>query len=603
MPRKALSTDIAGYLALLDTPESFFAQFRPNAGGQDEFFQSQAHEIFLCGGNSSGKTYCGLAMCGYFTVAEKDIHGKPTGFTIHPHRRIRIPSKGTRGWISSYSKQVQVDNIEPDLLKILGSHITNEFVDRSVRHWVEIDGRSRIGFQWQTAGVQSYRGPKLDFIHFDEPHLEPIYNEGMMRLGKKAGTAWSTLTPVVDVQKAGVRISEIMWLIKGIIEPCLRNPKAFDDVHVIPMSVDENALYIPLEFMERRWAHMSRQEREVRRTGIPIQIIGDCAFNEDQLNFLERYLLENTHQSIPEYGKLFYDERETQDDFKVKFFPTQEFFPDEPEDGYIIKIWEHPIREELGIRPTYSIGLDTAEGKAGGDYTSGYVTRDDTGAIVAGIHGLMTELEAAKEMSLLGGYYYNRNDWTGKAQRAMLAIEVVNTGKTCQTFLITGHAELGIAQYGLNCLYRRPNIADLMVGLHIPTDDYGWYTSPKHRGYLVTDMRMKLNSAVESIKNGGALLIPDIGWVSEARTFVRDAQGVFRAPPGFYDDRLISGAIADMAAMQGKFMTPVYKSRQRQGEETALMYADPESNGLIINKDARRRDVKAAAKRVSTQWI
>ena len=603
MPRIALSKQVAGILAALDTPDSFFAQFQPNAGGQQEFFQSQAHELFLCGGNSSGKTYCGLAMCGYFTVEEHDIHGKPTGYTIHPHRRIRIPTKGTRGWISSYSKQVQIDNIEPDLLKILGSHITNEFIDRGVRHWVEIDGRSRIGFQWQTAGVQSYRGPKLDFIHYDEPHLESIYNEGMMRLGKKTGTAWSTLTPVVDVHKSGVRISEIMWLVKGIIEPCLRNPKAFDDVHVIPMSLDENAAYINVEFMERRWAHMSRQEREVRRSGMPIQIIGDCAFNEDQLDFLEKYLLKNPDKSVPEYGKLFYDQKETDDDFKVQFFPTNDFFPDEPEDGHIIKIWEHPVKETLGIRPTYSIGLDTAEGKMGGDFTSGYVQRDDSGAIVAGIHGLMTELEAAKQLSLLGAYYYNRHEFTGAPQRAMLAIEVVNAGKTCQTFLITGHKELGIAEYGLNCLYRRPRIDDLMIGLHIPTDDYGWYTSPRHRGYLVTAARMKLNSAVESINSGGPLLIPDIGWVSEARTFVRDNKGVFRAPPGFYDDRIISGAITDMAAQQGKFMTPVFKSRQRQQEETALIYGAPDSKGYIINKDARRRDVKATAKGVDTQWI
>jgi len=91
MPRPATDKTIAQIVSNLGASDTIVSEFVPNAGGQERLFRSQASEIFFCGGNDAGKTFCGLIMCAYYLLPEYDENGKPTGFTIHPHRKIRIP--------------------------------------------------------------------------------------------------------------------------------------------------------------------------------------------------------------------------------------------------------------------------------------------------------------------------------------------------------------------------------------------------------------------------------------------------------------------------------------------------------------------------------
>ena len=90
------------------------------------------------------------------------------------------------------------------------------------------------------------------------------------------------------------------------------------------------------------------------------------------------------------------------------------------------------------VRPQFFIGVEVAQGKLGGDYTCAYVMRDN-GQIVASLHGHLSEIDLARELYLLGMYYCDAN-----YEPATLAIEVVNAGKTTQSYLISGNSDLGI---------------------------------------------------------------------------------------------------------------------------------------------------------------
>lgn len=549
-------------------------QFQPNAGGEDSFFRSNANIRFLCGANSSGKTYSGLMEDAFHLIPEEDKYGSPTGYTIHPYKRLRIPPEGRHGWLSTYSQDNQKDNIQPLFDKILKPFITKTYYESGVLFWAKFKG-GNLNMKWQTQGVDSYTGAKLDFIHFDEPHKEQIYNEGIARLLQKKGYAWSTLTPVVDVKKSVLRARDIMWIKRKIIDIWLRDRSKLPNVDVFFINIRENAAYVDAEFLTDMFAHMSIEERRVRETGMPVEFIGDSCFGEVMLERLDRYLLDHPEESVPEFGRIQHDDKETQELFKFKFLPTKESFPFEPESGWIYRIWEHPVAPILGIRPQYVIGCDVADGIPGGDYSCAYVKRADTGQIVASLHGYITQIELARQLWYLGWYYCNYEPVTGEPIPALLGVEVTGIGKATILFLLHGNKELDINAYDRRSLYRRPAMSDMKVGMHIPSDDFGWYTSEAHRHYLVSQMQMSLSQAIQSMDAGTGALLVDRAWVHGARTFLRDDKGKYRAFSGFYDDWLFGSAIADMVIKQSQFTMPQFVEPSRREADEPLMSIAP----------------------------
>lgn len=561
----------AGNIAALQSV-SVVDSFIPNPGGQERFCQTTANEIFLSGGNSTGKTYVGLMKDAWHTLPAIDIHGNKTGYAIHPNIDLRIPDRGVLGWISSWSQDAQRDNIQETFLKIFGPYVTDKRIEAGILHYAEIDHVSKINFKWQTQGKKSYTGAKIDWLHLDEPHQPEIYKEARARLFRSEGYMWSTLTPVIDEGVSEIALRDIMWLKESIIDPWIEDPERYPRREVIFMSLAENKAYISPEFITDMMKGMSELETSVRTHGMFVDYIGNCCFESEVLLGLNEFLRTHPEFSEPEYGTLAYDDVADDENSIVPELADVQSFPTRPKGAWIMKFWEHPMRRSALIRPRYYIGVDVAAGISGGDYTCAYVKRGD-GRIVACLHGHLSEIELARQLYLLGSYYCDE-----EFRPATLAIET-NNGSVTQSILLTGNSDLGIPQYDSSRLYMRPQIKSLEQGQGFGSGEYGWYTSSRTRGFLLTEMRKDFAKAFESVEENKPPCIPDRGMVEEGRRFVLNKQGKYEATKGVSnDDRLFASAIADMAIAR-------YENKLVVSENDDVDYADYEDVNFYLDKD------------------
>ena len=584
--------------------------FTPNPGGQEQFCESKAYERFLLGGNSSGKTYTGLVTDAQNIIPEKDNQGKPTGYTINPYRRQRIPRGGILGWISSYSQDVQRDNIDPLFYRILGKYIKKGYKEKGVYHWAEFES-GKINFKWNTQDMKGQMGAKIHFCHCDEPHPEGIYGEIVARTVAKKGFVWSTLTPIADFRKSAMRASEILWYKKKIIDPWLRyGEERYPHRGVFFVDVAENYRFIDVDHIRQMFSFMSEEEYRVRTTGMPYEFYGDNFFNVQLIGELEKYLLQNLEFSQPECGKFIKEAMGGED--QLRFVPSPMDFPHEPDVGWAIKVWEHPIERQLGVRPNYAIGVDVSQGIEGRDYSAVYVTRLDTGGMVAALHGYLDPMELSRQIWNLGWYYFNYDIKRDETLPALLAVEI-QTGSAMIPYLLYGNSDLNIEKYDRRSLYRRPALPDLKLGLHIPSDEIGWSTTSGHRPFLLSAMRSKLEQSVALIRDGQEPLIRDIGWVSEAKVFIMDQNMKYQAAPGFHDDRLFALSISDMGMLQGQYTAPRHEIPERPEVNDKVMYIDPDfwkhpdkyknkMPPIVVDRETARQ-LAAKRDKPKVQWI
>ena len=533
------------------------SEFKPLPGGQTRFCEysiAKYNEIVALGGNNAGKTFLGIIACAWWVIPEETIEGK-TGFTINPYRRIRIPPEGTLGWISSWSDKVQQSTIQPVLDKVLGKYIKSAKKEGGAYHWIDFAG-GRIEFRWQMMGVEPYKGTKLHFAMLDEPHKQAIYRECQMRLNKFKGVMWTTMTPVID-SESPLSIRDVIWLRDKVVLPWHNDPLSRPSVDVCYLDIKDNQ-YFDHESARERMAGMSNDEIAARESGLFILYVSGAAFNQDMIKTLKDYLTLHPEVSIPQYGHLEYDPYEKDEDLKVHFEEDKEVFPDKPEyeDGFIVKIWEHPIKATAGIKPKYYMGGDAAGGKSSrGDASVAYVKRSDTHAIVAGLHGYLDEVEFAQQLWLLGHYYCDI-----ELSPATICVETVSYGRTTLQYLQTGldTKYVSFPPYAYQSIYFEPTIESLRSGIYIPSESPGWYTSAYKRPYLVTAMRLSISEAYRAYQDG-YITIPDKAFFEEAEKFIRDKSGVYRAAQGEADDRLFASALADMAIKQAYNIDPRFE--------------------------------------------
>ena len=584
------------------THVSAFLERGPNAGGQTDVFTSKKHQIIQSGGNKSGKSWSSIMKGALRSLPEKDIKGQNTGWLLDPFIRLRLPAnRQILAWISNYSQPVQQETLQPVIDDIFGPYLTNKYQEKGTYHWMET-AHARINFKWQTAEINSYTGANLDWAMLDEPHDRKIYYEIVSRFIKTKGYMWMALTPVIDAKDPDIarKMRYIKWLKDELVDPFEKDPSLVPEVDVIFVDIEENP-HVDPDFAMRMWASLSPEERAIRKSGRFLEFIGTSAFDHDQLRMLESYLRNTPEVSQPEYGRLEYDPGEN-DDWKIYFVNTVQDFPDDPQSGWIWKIWEEPVDPQLGVGPTYSIGADPAEGKRGRDYTSVYIARNDTGRVVSALHGYIDEIELARQLWLAGHYYCTRTGFVDDAafgrKPARLAVESVSIGKTTLAYLMTGHQELEIGKYGMENLYRMPHRQQLSQGRPTPGVDVGWYTSAASRPHLLTAMRMKLAAACAGIQNGTPVIMPDIGWVEEAKTFILNMNGKYEAASGYYDDRLFGGAILDKAVEQAQRDIRPLRNRLEADTPKELFYYDGDADAdILFNvKAARQRNKKAASK-------
>jgi hypothetical protein len=563
-------------------------RFTPNDGGQVRVAKSTAHELIVAGGNNSGKSYLGIALCGWHIVAELDNLGNPTGRTIHPHMQLRIPSAGREGWISSHSSETQRDTLRPIIDKLLKPYIIKAEYEDGIykRIYVKgVDNPSWINFKWQTQGPRSYAGPKKQFVFMDEPHMKAIYQETRARLFKSGGYMWICMTPVVD-EDSPVRSQDVIWMRDRVVEPWHRHPKDFPLRQVIYIRVQENYDYMNGEFVEGMLAGMSMQERAIRESGLFIIFSGRNAFNRDMLETTLNYLEEHTDESQPEYGKIVYYHDEIEEEWKAQFISdSRQYFDHKPQNEWTIKVWERHIDGKgLQVCPKYLIAVDVAEGKQGGDYTSVYVLRKDDKRIVAALHGHLTEQELAKQLWLLGAYY---NDGGPDFDQAELVIEVRNFGGITLRYLIDGNREFGIPRYDWHQIYQRPTTRDMESNLEYASAP-GWDTNSKTRRYVLAGAREAVTRAFRSIQEGKLCPIPDIGFFMEARGFIQDKDGKYQGNP---DDRVITVGIAE-AVMGGEGFEQLRMGLQEEevveDDRLWIVNINPETNSaeVQVNHDS-----------------
>lgn len=534
---------------IFDAVESstLLESFEPNPGGQTAFFEdTDHHEIIFAGGNGSGKSFCGMVNGAYHTIAEEDEEGKLTGRTIHPYKDLRIPTTGVEGWMSSYSQDVQRDNLEPIFNRILDDYaIKTDFKDGTMHRamFKGIDHRypSWINCKWITQGVNAYKGSKKNWIWLDEPHPRSIYNEAKQRLTRSAGYMWITLTPIVD-QDTPLLARDVLWMHKDLVEPWERDPSSLPQLSIYYVDMDENERHLDIDFIKEMMMGMPLVEQRIRKSGMFLVFTGRSCFNRQMLIDLRTYLLEHIDEASPEYGELLYDEKEPLGS-RVKFMPDAEmdYFPELPEGEWTIKIWERPIpTKKLQVSPGYLIACDVAEGKPGGDYTCAYVLRRDTRRVVASLHGHISEDTLARQLWLLGHYYH---DGGGRKSPAHVAIEVKpgSFGSSCMTYLIRGYKEFNIPKYPLNRIFHRPTVVDLKRGKRTVAAP-GWDTNVATRPYVIAGMRRGVVDAYNSMTKGEICSLPDLGCVNEALGFVQNKNGKFEGHP---DDRIITLGIAN----------------------------------------------------------
>lgn len=564
--------------------------FRPNKGGQTEFFESKKHQVIFAGGNKSGKSFCGVVKLGLRTVPEIDIQGNRTGWLLDPWNRTRVPRRKVRGWVSTYSDRAQQENIQGEIDRIIGPYIVEQKMEGGAYHRIHTE-IADIFFKWQTQGANAYAGPNLDCIFMDEPHDRLIYHESVARLLHYKGYLWICMTPIIDVRDPDYATKQkyISWMEEDIV----RNIDKLKDVDLIYVDIEENP-HIDIEFVDGMFEIMSPEERFIRRKGrFSIIIAGQCLFDKDMLLALKQYMISHPDEFIPEYGYLEHDDTAT-DDFKIIFRRSEsQGFPRKPgiRDGFIWKIWEHPMTEQLGYRPSYVIGCDSAEGK-GGDYTSVTVERTDTKRVVATGHGYISEEDGslARELWKIGHYYCN--DRGDQDVPAMLGIECVNTGKLTLSYLIHGNPNLDVEKYGLNNLYRRPSRELLLLGKATGSDNVGWYTDRTTRTFLLGRMGEALLDGYRAIENKTQCPLSDPDIIEEAMTFILWPDGKYKAAAGNTDDRLFSKAIADEMIRQGVHKRALVTRKPK--EDTTNLYHIKDGK-IVLNEAAIRKMEKTHA--------
>ena len=172
----------------------------------------------------------------------------------------------------------------------------------------------------------------------------------------------------------------------------------------------------------------------------------------------------------------------------------------------------------------YIIGADTSQGiditggkgKADPDFAVGNLADRDTGQVVAKVKGRFTPAEFARQLKLLGIYYF----W------AQIVPEINNHGWAMVQALLA-------EEYPRNLIYHRIRTID---------------QDPQERadliGFLTTQLtRPQMISVLDEALRTGAIIVYDAETQQELRTFVIHADGKASAAYGCHDDEVISLAL------------------------------------------------------------
>jgi hypothetical protein len=180
----------------------------------------------------------------------------------------------------------------------------------------------------------------------------------------------------------------------------------------------------------------------------------------------------------------------------------------EKKDG-CLKVWQLPETSK-----SYVIGADVAEGLEKGDFSCADVL-DDEGNQVAQWHGHIAPDHFGELLFALGMFY----------RRAFMGIERNNHGLTTLTIL---------KNKGYPNLYIQEDLDRISDGKQIKK--IGWLTTSRTKPLVIDN----LSSLIRDEDSG----IACAETIQEMETYVIEANGSTNARSGYYDDRVMSYAIA-----------------------------------------------------------
>jgi hypothetical protein len=183
------------------------------------------------------------------------------------------------------------------------------------------------------------------------------------------------------------------------------------------------------------------------------------------------------------------------------------------------------IYEESNLDRHYGIGVDTAEGLAGGDNSVISVVCKETGDEVAHLAGKVSAIDEdalAKMVSTVAAMYQNH----------MCIIERNNHGHTVIAF---------VKNDGAINLFRQQEVDSITRKM---SEKIGWDTSPKSKAYAIDTLKKDLKT--------GTCIPHSFETYDELRTFVHGERGKMGGLKGHHDDRVMALSLANIAAQQSQ---------------------------------------------------
>lgn len=174
-----------------------------------------------------------------------------------------------------------------------------------------------------------------------------------------------------------------------------------------------------------------------------------------------------------------------------------------------IHVWQEPTDHQ------YVIGVDTAEGLEGGDYSCAQIIDMKTLEQVAIMHGPINPWDTAKQVVQLAEWY----------NRALVCVEVQGSGHAVQDYLIRVH------QYPNLHLWRGKSDKIRQGNFKM----YGWETTSYSRPLLIEAGRRAINTQL--------LTLHDRSTLEELSKFSRADSGRYEAEAG-HDDRVLALLLA-----------------------------------------------------------
>jgi phage terminase large subunit-like protein len=479
-------------VGLINSAEAFLS-FKP-LPWQEKFLRSTKKSPWAIGGNRSGKTEVGA-----FKMSTRLLGFCPVTGNQYPVGKY---------WAVGLDFP-QVDQVmRPKIEKYLGTE-GRDYEFNKASQLIQMSNGSQLWFKSCDSKRKKFQGADLDGVWFDEEPPFDVFKEAWTRTIDRGGQVWGTMTPV----------ERSAWVYQQIYS--VNDPK-FD---IICMAMTDNS-YLPVdEIKAAEELYADPDEVAVRIKGEYRLIIGRPVLHIPSLQKIN-----SMHIKAPLFRGNFNDKGNL-----------------EAAANGDLRIWERPKPE-----CQYILGVDTAEGIKGGDYSAVFVIEAVSRDHVASWHGVMDPHPYAEAVRDLARFY----------NTGLVAIEKPGPGTTVLSRFVH--------EFEYPNLYKPLQEADRNAGETAGKQNpYGWHTNANNKIIAVNYLRQHVRQLAK---------IQDHRFYSEGLCWILDDMGRPSTSEGANDDTLMAAAIAYAVAAErfgpvkvneGAFATnPEDKAAQARNKRT-----------------------------------